>query len=146
MARGRRRNDGITARDQLVLDCLRTKRGPMTAYDLIDALRGEGLSAPPSVYRVLARLTERGLIHRVQSLNAFIACSHEVHSGLAVFTICDACGQVSEYDETSIGQKVADTAAHANFKMGRTTVEVTGLCAECASKPNGGPRPAGGVS
>ena len=146
MARGRRKNDGITARDLLVLDCLRAKRGPMTAYDLIDALRGDGLSAPPSVYRVLARLTERGLIHRLQSLNAFMACCHVAHSGLAVFTICGGCGGVAEYDEPNVGQQLEQTALLANFKLERATVEVTGLCSECANKPGSAPRAAGGAS
>lgn len=134
MARGRRSQDGISARDRLVLDCLRAKGGPMTAYDLIDALRGDGLAAPPSVYRVLARLTQRGLIHRLQSLNAFMACCHEAHTGLAVFTICDECGGVVEYDEPTVGGHLARTAARAQFEIGRATVEISGLCGECARR------------
>ena len=52
---------------------------------------------------------------------------------------------VTEYDESSVGQKLADTAAYANFKLERATVEVAGLCAECANKPNGEPCRTGGA-
>lgn len=139
MARGRRKNDGITTRDQLVLDCLRAKRGPMTAYDLIDALRGDGLSAPPSVYRVLARLTERGLIHRLQSLNAFVACCHHHHDGVPVFTICEACGGVAEFDEAKVGAALVRTAEQANFALSKAAVEVSGLCSSCVAGGRSGP-------
>ncbi len=145
MARGRRRHDEITPRDQLVLDCLRAKRGPMTAYDLIDALRGEGLSAPPSVYRVLTRLLERGLIHRLQSLNAFVACCHDHHDRVPVFTICEACGGIAEFDEAKVGAALAHTAGQASFALSKAAVEVTGLCSACIASGRSGPAGVGHV-
>lgn len=145
MARGRRRHDEITPRDKLVLDCLRAKGGPMTAYDLIDSLRGDGLSAPPSVYRVLTRLMERGLIHRLQSLNAFLACCHDHHDGVPVFTICEACGGVAEFDEAKVGAALARTSEQASFALSKAAVEVTGLCSSCVASGRSGPAEAGDV-
>lgn len=136
MARGRR-DDERTARDKLVLDCLRANGRPMTAYDLMDALRDDGLTAPPTVYRVLARLSERGDIHRLQSLNAYMACCQGAHVGLAVFTICDACGSVEEFVAPEVSDQLSRTAAAADFHVTRATVEIAGLCAACASTSPG---------
>lgn len=133
MARGRRRHDEITPRDRLVLDCLRNRREPMTAYQLIEALRGEGLSAPPSVYRVLARLNQKGLVHRLQSLNAFIACTQAGHIGVPVFTICDSCGAVAEIDAPSLATRLETAAGEARFAISQATIEVRGHCRLCAT-------------
>jgi Fur family zinc uptake transcriptional regulator len=143
MARGRRRHDEITPRDRLVLDCLRAKGGPMTAYDLIDTLREDGLSAPPSVYRVLARLAQRGMIHRLQSLNAYVACSHDHHAGVPVFTICETCGGVAEFDEGNVALALTQTAGSSRFAMNKAAIEISGLCATCATSGSTSPPEAG---
>jgi hypothetical protein len=65
----------------------------MTAYEILDAVRDKGITAPPTVYRALNRLVEEGLAHRVESINAYVACAHSHHSdGAVVFAICDNCG------------------------------------------------------
>ena len=138
MARGQRPPDRINARDLLVLEHLRREKRPLTAYDLIDALGDRGISAPPTVYRVLARLTARGLVHRLQSLNAFVACAHSGHAGVPVFTICERCGAVAELDDKAIAAELTQVTERATFSVSQAAVEVTGRCADCAGRDSPG--------
>src|SRR4029079_7551003 len=75
--------------DKIIVEALRGIGRPVSAYELIEQVRGKGVSAPPTVYRALQRLIDDGLAHRLESLNAFVACNHPHHPGKAVFAICD---------------------------------------------------------
>ena len=66
----------LNAKEKLVLAALRRCGKPASAYDLIDDLKPDGVKAPPTVYRALGRLIEAGLVHRLELLNAFVACTH----------------------------------------------------------------------
>ena len=81
--------------DKIIVEALRGVGRPVSAYELIEQVRAKGVSAPPTVYRALQRLIGDGLAHRLESLNAFVACNHPHHPGKAVFAICDACGTVT---------------------------------------------------
>ena len=83
----------LTANERLVFDALSAARKPLSAYDLIDKLRKHGITAPPTVYRALSRLVGDRRAHRLESLNAFVTCSHphDTHA-TAIFAICDGCG------------------------------------------------------
>ena len=74
--------------DKIIVDALRDVGRPLSAYELIEKVRVKGVSAPPTVYRALQRLIDDGLAHRLESLNAFVACEHPHHQGKAVFAIC----------------------------------------------------------
>ncbi len=115
-----------------VYDALRTGARPMTAYELIDAVRPSGISAPPTVYRALNRLIELGLAHRLESLNAFLACSHvDDHRGSAIFMICDNCGETREVVDRSLEQHLRQTSGECAFHMEQATIELRGRCARC---------------
>jgi Fur family zinc uptake transcriptional regulator len=83
----------LTRNQGLVLGALNHSVGPLSAYDILDKLRGDGLRAPLQVYRALDKLVERGLAHRLESLNAFVACADEHchRKGLIAFAICANC-------------------------------------------------------
>ena len=57
---------------------------PVKAYDLLEQIRvansadgeGAGAAAPPTVYRALDFLLANGFIHKLESVNAFVACHH----------------------------------------------------------------------
>ena len=111
---------------------------PIKAYDLLDKVRegeGAGAAAPPTVYRALDFLLANGFIHKLESVNAFVACHHPnaaQHS--APFLICDACHKAVELEDDHV---VATLDAHARalgFSPQTQTLEVHGLCAECARK------------
>ena len=63
----------LVSNHQQVLQLLKSARSPMTAYEILDAVRKKGITAPPTVYRALARLQEDGMVHRLESINAYVA-------------------------------------------------------------------------
>ncbi|RIY02439.1 transcriptional repressor [Aureimonas flava] len=125
---------GLTRNQKLVFDILERADGPLSAYSILDALRAEGLRAPPQVYRALEKLLENGLVHRLESLNAFVACAHPhacAHA-LTAFAICEKCGSVAEFADEAVEARLGAWARGAGFAPRRTTVEIKGLCAACA--------------
>ncbi|UXN73748.1 transcriptional repressor [Devosia sp. A8/3-2] len=124
----------LTRNQGLVLGTLNHSAGPLSAYDILDKLRGDGLRAPLQVYRALDKLVERGLAHRLESLNAFVACADEHchRKGLIAFAICEGCGKVDEFADAVIEERLGHWAGQKGFKVERTTMEIRGRCAECA--------------
>lgn len=123
----------LTRNQELVLGTLNGAAAPLSAYDILDRLREQGLRAPLQVYRALDKLVERGLAHRLESLNAFVACAdtHCHRKGLIAFAICADCGKVDEFADEVIEQRLGQWAATTGFKVERTTMEIRGKCAEC---------------
>lgn len=124
----------LTRNQKLVFDILERADGPLSAYSILDALRDEGLRAPPQVYRALEKLLETGLVHRLESLNAFVACAHPhaCAQALTAFAICEKCGAVNEFADAAVEARLAGWAGERGFVPKRTTVEIKGLCAACA--------------
>lgn len=122
-------DERLTGPRRRVLELLLQAGGPVKAYDLIAAY-GEGGAKPPTVYRALEFLERLGFAHRLESLNAFVACrrSGEVHG--AAFLICECCGATAEIEpEAAAG--VAGAAATHGFEVRRITLEAQGLCSAC---------------
>jgi Fur family zinc uptake transcriptional regulator len=105
---------------------------PVKAYDLISsyAVEGEPVAKPPTVYRALDFLTEHGLVHRIESLNAFLACGADHHGHATEFLICDCCGRVEELD-VGVDQAAFSAASARGFTPSRVVLEVHGACADC---------------
>jgi len=126
--------DDLTRNQGLVLGTLAHSASPLSAYDILDKLRDEGLRAPLQIYRALEKLTERGLAHRLESLNAFVCCAdtrcHE--TGTIAFAICEGCGQVEEFAEPAIEQKLKSWSKASGFRPSSMTIELRGLCKTCA--------------
>ncbi len=123
----------LTKNQTSVYKALSSANGPISAYSLLDQLRDEGFRAPLQVYRALDRLLEYGLIHRLESLNSFVACTHpDTHShGLVAFAICDNCGHTQEFSDEKLDKHLSIWAKAGNFKITKTTLEMRGLCASC---------------
>lgn len=118
-----------------VLDIVAESHKPIGAYDILQRLSAErGRAAPPTVYRALAFLVEQGLAHRIDSLNAFVACFDPERSHDAGFLICDRCRSVEEIAEASLGEAVRRSVGARGFTPRRAVVEISGLCAACAAK------------
>jgi Fur family zinc uptake transcriptional regulator len=124
----------LTRNQALVLETLERAGAPMSAYTILDRLRGEGFRAPLQVYRALDKLRAAGLVHRLECLNAFVACSHEDGHGpgLVAFAICEACGQVAEFSDRDIARRLRGWAGRNRFTVKKTTIEIRGACARCA--------------
>lgn len=120
-----------------VLSMVLAADGPVTAYALLDQLRGTRWNAaPPTVYRALEFLVQRGLVHRVERLNAFIGCDEgAAHDHPVQFLICRTCGAVDEVDDHAVSAALVHAAAAKGFTPGHATIEVEGTCAGCAASP-----------
>ena len=123
----------LTRNQGPVLHALEHAHGPLSAYDILDRLRADGLRAPLQIYRALDKLVERGLSHRLESLNAFVACAdrHCHGSGTIAFAICSACGRVDEFSDDAVQARLEAWAQGADFNLTRTTIELRGLCKAC---------------
>ena len=101
--------------------------GAVKAYDLLDRLKPEvGSPKPPTVYRALDFLSGLGLIHRVEALNAYIACDHSHDGHVAEFFICESCESLQERHANDHVDCVPE-----GFKINRSVIEHYGVCADC---------------
>jgi len=125
----------LTKNQALVLDTLSGAEEPLSAYTILDRLRDDGFRAPLQVYRALDKLREFGLVHRLESLNAFVACSHphEDEDSTIAFAICDTCGHVSEIADDEIEERLRLVSGRKGFQLQKSTIELRGLCGDCAA-------------
>jgi Fur family transcriptional regulator, zinc uptake regulator len=125
--------DDLTRNQTLVLGALNTSKAPLSAYAILDALRGEGLRAPLQVYRALEKLVELGFVHRLESLNAFVACQHVGCGGVdsVAFAICGTCGKVDEVQDANLSQELKLVSVKTGFALAHSVVELRGTCARC---------------
>src|ERR1700704_3011977 len=88
--------------------------------------------APITVYRALDFLMENGLVHRIESRNAYLACAHDHDTAAMVaFLICDACGSVGEIPAAPVAQSLNAAARLTGFAPKLSVVEITGTCTHC---------------
>ena len=116
-----------------VLGALLSSHRPLGAYEIIDDLaRRMPRPAPITVYRALEFLMENGLVHRIESRNAFLACAHD-HDQAAVvaFLICETCGSVGEIPGAPLAKSFSDAARGTGFAPKMSVVEITGVCTYC---------------
>ena len=121
----------LTALRREVLAIVWESGRPRGAYEILDILRQRtGRSAPPTVYRALEFLLDRGLIHRLHTLNAFMACDRPEHRG-GQFLICQDCGGVTELVDPEVSRSLGAAASAAGFAVRDSVIEVAGRCRDC---------------
>lgn len=121
----------LTRNQKLVLDCLRRAERPLSAYQLLDRLRAAGMSAPPTVYRALERLVAWGHVHRIESLNAYVACCDAGHADEVVFVVCRDCGAVAELPAEPSSATLRAQAERSGFTVDKAHFEMVGMCGDC---------------
>ena len=115
-----------------VLEALLASHKPLGAYEIIDHLAGDTRPAPITVYRALEFLRDNGLVHRIESRNAYLACAHDHDAAAMVaFLICEACGSVGEIPAAPVAQGLNAAARASGFAPKMSVVEITGTCAHC---------------
>ncbi len=118
-----------------VLEILLQEHRALGAYIILDRLRDEGFgSQPPVAYRALDFLVAHGLAHKIERLNAFIACAHPGKSHAPAFMICRMCESVAEAESAPARGALGAAARATGFQIERTMVEAEGLCPACAEK------------
>ncbi|MEX0284777.1 MAG: transcriptional repressor [Paracoccaceae bacterium] len=117
-----------------VLAVLQQNRRSLSAYDILGALRQSNPKlAPPTIYRALAALTENGKVHRLESLNSYVACDGHHADETRVLSICDDCGAVAETAAPDVMNDLSKLAATSGFVPSRHVVEMLGQCGDCAT-------------
>ena len=125
----------LTAIRRRVLELIWENHRPTKAYDLLNTINAErGNAAPPTVYRALDFLLDAGLIHKIESLNAFIGCDAGHGDGHPKFLICRACERVAEIPSPAVDTALAREAKRAGFTIDHETIEIGGTCAACAHR------------
>ena len=126
----------LTSMRRKVLEVLASSHKPLGAYEIIDAVAQAGpRPAPITIYRALDFLIANGLVHRIASRNAFLACVHHHATGaLVAFLICENCGTVGEAPSGEVGDKIVAAAHAVDFVPKMSVVEITGLCAHCSAQ------------
>lgn len=124
--------------EDLVFQLLADTNTPMSAYDILDALRPEGLRAPLQVYRALNKLIDKGAVHRIESINAFVACSqHDCGShAMSIFMLCTECETAHEFSDPALATAMEGLCGERHFTATRKLVEIKGICDGCKQKAN----------
>ena len=127
------RAEQLTAPRRQVLEVLAESHKPIGAYEIIDLIaRKKARPAPITVYRALEFLMTHGLVHRIESRNAYLACTHNHASGaLVAFLICATCGAVGEASTAAMAQVLSAEAKKAGFQPEMSVIEITGTCSHC---------------
>ena len=131
----RERGVRLTDQRKAVLRLLCLSDTPVSAYELLDLMRGIVKNpSPPTVYRALDFLLEQGLAHKLESLHAYVGCMHPDHPHASQFMICDDCGEVAEVEDPSVAKSLKAAGKAIGFRTKRPVVELLGTCAQCSAK------------
>ncbi len=125
--------ESFTPLRRRVLELLMDQPGPTKAYDLLPMIDASRQTKPPTVYRALDFLVRMGLAHRIESLNAFVACDIGACARSTIFLICEQCGAAEEFDAGHALVDLSEAASRGGFAIRRTMIEASGLCAACQS-------------
>jgi Fur family zinc uptake transcriptional regulator len=122
----------LTPARVFVLETLLESHRAMTAYEILDRLKAAGLGAqPPVAYRALDFLVANGLAHRIERLNAFVACTHGGTEHAAAFLVCRDCRRVAEAPLPLTMRGLVEEVGASGFEVEKLVVEVEGLCESC---------------
>ena len=121
----------LTRNQSQILSCLRKAKQPLSAYAILDKVRIAGISHPPTVYRALNELMQKGMVHRLQSRSAFIACGHGACDGKFAFAICQQCEKVVEIPLSDEDQAALLALSPEEILAEQVTLEISGLCEDC---------------
>ena len=126
------RQGRLTPIRRRVLELVWGSHRPIGAYDILATLQQDGRSAaPPTVYRALDFLMAHGLVHKIESLNAFVGCADPSRQHSGQFFICETCRSAAEVTDADVAQALASCAQRLGFAVKSQTVEFRGLCPAC---------------
>ena len=123
----------LTSQRRCILELVAASHSAVGAYDIVDSLAKSGRRpAPVTVYRALDFLIEQGLVHRLSSLNAYMACLHPGEHDGGQFLICKKCGVVAEMSSDGVNNAILEGARASAFRVTTPMVEVIGVCRHCS--------------
>jgi len=127
-------NKGVRLTDirKRVLELVCTSHKAIGAYELLDLFKEEDPKAKPvTIYRALDFLMEVGLVHKIESLNAFIGCLQADKQHKTAILVCDNCKNAYELEAGAVYDALFILSQQAQFTPKNLTLELHGLCSEC---------------
>ncbi len=124
----------LTTTQQTVWEILQAATQPLSAYGILELLAQHHPNPkPPTVYRALQALQANGLVHKINSLNAFVVCrdGHQGHHHASAFLVCDDCGNTTELCLSALDKPLKSASEQAGFAMHNATLEMHGQCGDC---------------
>jgi Fur family zinc uptake transcriptional regulator len=133
----RERGVRLTDQRKAVLRLLCISDKPLSAYELLERMRDVVKNpAPPTIYRALDFLLAQGLVHKLESLHAYMGCAHPDHPHAGQFLICDDCGEVAEVEDSIVAMSLKAAGQAIGFHTKQPVIELLGTCAQCTAKRN----------
>ena len=128
-----KRGTRLTEQRKDVLASVAESHSAVGAYEIIERMATGGVRpAPITIYRALDFLLEHDLVHKIESRNAYVACSGSHANNQPTLLICDKCGIVDEVIEPATNSSLQSTAATKHFAINKTVIELSGTCNQCA--------------
>ncbi|WP_085488753.1 Fur family transcriptional regulator [Paraburkholderia susongensis] len=128
----RERGEKLTPIRRKVLELLLNSGRATKAYSLLDEMRQiHPGSAPPTVYRALDFLLSAGLVHRIESINAFTVCHDLTQCQHGILVVCQQCGSVTELHQPKLRQALVAQIEDAGYRLASDEIELKGLCSAC---------------
>lgn len=128
----------VTKQGAVVRDVLRTLDGFRSAQDVFAAIRAEGGTVGlATVYRHLQGLADTGeadVIRGASGETTYRLCGETETSHHHHHLVCRSCGRAVEVEGKAVEAWAAQVARDAGYVAVEHTVEVFGLCAECAAR------------
>lgn len=125
----------FTEHRRVVFELICSNETPASAYEILEKMpKHPRLATPPTVYRALDFLIEQGLVHKLESIHAFVGCNHPQHPHSGQFLICTDCGASTEVESSSLAESLQSTETTAGFHVKRRVVELLGVCQKCWRK------------
>lgn len=123
----------LTNNQKIVLQALEASEQPLGAYSILFNIEKKGIKSPQQVYRALDKLIEIGAVHKIESLNSYIACKHKDCKAResTSFLICQECQKVYEVLEGDLSDKFVKLSQKSNFKYLTHNLEIFGICDLC---------------
>ena len=129
----------LTDKRRKVLQVVVESGEPLSAYQIADQYRdthGDTLSVM-SVYRMLHFLRDNDLVHRLETTNQYVSCSHitcDHRHEVPQFLICERCHGVEEVGiRREILDELSGNIQDTGFQLARQQLEFRGLCRRCAT-------------
>ena len=124
----------LTPNRRNVLEVLLRDHRPLGAYEITDLIDWQSRrAAVAQVYRALEFLAKFGLVHRIESLNAYVACNHQRPPHLAQFLVCENCHRVAETADPGLQETLQRLASSVGFTMHAPVIELKGVCSDCSA-------------
>ena len=116
-----------------VLEVLAASKKAVGAYDIMQVLSSEdNMVKPPTVYRALDFWVKHGFAHKIESLNAYIACCNDHDHDHSLIMICNDCQQIDEVAFPHLPDHISATLDIRHFTLDKSVMEITGHCAQCS--------------